>query len=108
MRGVSFSLQVTTGGQPGATTVPPTSAPPSTLANPNGPGSVITVVGNGPNVHGNFVSSAADASDLWGIVVVLAVIFLSIAATRWVFGRGGKRARRRVAGPAGPPQESGR
>lgn len=103
MRSVSFPLQVTIGGQPG-TTLPPTSAPPSTLANPNGPGSVITVVGNGPNVHGNFVSSAADASDLWGILVVLAVIFVSIAATRWVFGRG----RRRVAGPAGPPPESGR
>ena len=112
---VSFSLQVTTGGQSATTTVtavpagaaPASGAPPATLANPNGPGAVITVVGNGPNVRGNFVSSQSDSSDLFGIVIVLAVIFVSIAATRWLFGRGGTRGRRVPARPARPP-ENGR
>ncbi|HET9075435.1 MAG TPA: hypothetical protein VFN68_00760 [Acidimicrobiales bacterium] len=74
-------------------------ATPTTLANPHGPGAVITVVGNGPNVSANIVGPHNDASDLWGILVVLAVIFVSIAATRWLFGRG--RARTRPGGPDG-------
>ena len=96
-----FSFQVTSDGHPVSTVTP------TTLANPNGPGAVITIVGNGPNATANIVGPHNDASDLWGILVVLAVIFLSIGATRWVFG-GRRRGRRGVARPSGPPQESGR
>ena len=79
-----FSFQVSSSGS--VTTVTPT-----TLANPNGPGAVITVVGNGPNVSANIVGPQNDASDLWGILVVLAVIGISIAVVRWVFGRHGAK-----------------
>lgn len=100
-----YTLQVTTGGGPGTT------ATPTTLANPHGPGAVITVVGNGPNATANIVGPHNDASDLWGILVVLIVIFLAIAATRWLFGRGGSRPTATGPGRSGrprSPQESGR
>lgn len=104
---VSLAFQVTSGGP--ATT----GATPTTLANPYGPGGVITIVGNGPNATANIVGPHNDASDLWGILVVLAVIFLAIAASRWIFGRGrpGRGAASAAAapsGPAGPPAESDR
>lgn len=83
MRVVTFSLQVNPGSS--STTVAGSQA---------GQGTVITVVGNGPNATANIVGPHNDASDLWGILVVLAVIFVAIAATRWLFGRG-----RQVTGP---------
>lgn len=117
-----LAFQVTSGGP--ATT----GAAPTTLANPYGPGAVITIVGNGPNATANIVGPHNDASDLWGILVVLAVIFLAIAASRWIFGRGGPgrgaagaatasaatasaaaaRAAAAPSGPSGPPAESDR
>lgn len=99
---MSFSVQVATGGQSGTT------LSPTTLANPTGPGAVITVTGNGPNATANIVGPHNDAADLWGIVVVLAVILLAIASTRWLFGRVGTGPPRPVAGPPGPPPETGR
>ncbi len=92
-----FSFQVTSDGHPVSTVTP------TTLANPNGPGAVITIVGNGPNATANIVGPHNDASDLWGILVVLAVIGISIAVVRWVFGRHGPGPRR-----VAPPPESGR
>ncbi len=93
---MATSFLVSAGGQT-ATTVTPT-----TLSNPNGPGAVITVVGNGPNATANIVGPQNDATDLWGILVVLAVIGISIAVVRLVFGRQGPRS-----GPAARRSESG-
>jgi hypothetical protein len=52
-------------------------------------GSVITIYG-GPNATANIPGPHNDPADLYGIVLVLAVIFVSIALARWVFGRRGK------------------
>ena len=53
-------------------------------------GSVITIYG-GPNATANIPGTHNDPADLYGIVVVLAVIVVAIALVRWLFGRRGSR-----------------
>jgi hypothetical protein len=57
-------------------------------------GSIITIYG-GPNATANIPGSHNDPADLYGIVLVLVVIFASIALARWVFGRRGTAGSRR-------------
>lgn len=55
------------------------------------PGTEITISG-GPNATANIPGPNDDASDFYGIIVVLVVIVVAIAVTRFLFGRGGGRA----------------
>jgi len=67
-----------------------TSSTPTTVPG----GSIITIYG-GPNATANIPGSHNDPADLYGIVLVLAFIFVSIALVRWVFGRHGRAGSRR-------------
>lgn len=49
---------------------------------------MITIYG-GPNATANIPGTHNDPADLYGIVVVLAVIVVAIALVRWLFGRRG-------------------
>jgi hypothetical protein len=56
------------------------------------PGSIITIVG-GPNATAHVVGPHNDPADLYGIVLVIAAIAVALFATRWLFGRAGRRPR---------------
>ena len=55
---------------------------------------MITIYG-GPNATANIPGSHSDPADLYGIILVLVVIFVAIALARWVFGRHGASGSRR-------------
>jgi hypothetical protein len=57
-------------------------ATPPTTSNP-----LVTIVG-GSNTSVVGVGSHNDSSDLYGILLVIVVIAVSIVVARWVFGRG--------------------
>ena len=57
-------------------------------------GSIITIYG-GPNATANIPGSHSDPADLYGIILVLALIFVAIALVRWAFGRHGSAGSRR-------------
>jgi hypothetical protein len=61
---------------------------PSTTVSPGTSNPLVTIVG-GPSPVPPGVGSHNDSSDLYGIVLGLLVIVLSIFAVRWIFGRRG-------------------
>lgn len=62
---------------------------PSTPSTTNPAGVVITIDGNNPTVP--VPGAHNDPADLYGIVLVFLAIAVAIVATRWIFGRGGRK-----------------
>ena len=64
----------------------------STTATTNPAGVEITIVG-GPNATSNLPGSHSDPADLYGIVLVIVAIGVTIVLARWLFGRRGPAPR---------------